>query len=486
MQLPLVKNFIGGTWSDSSTGALLEHRDPADLTRITCAFQRSSRDDALRAIDAAEAAFESWANTPAPKRAEILTRALAVIERRRDDIAKVITIENGKTLRESQGEIASAIGEMNWQIGEGRRLYGDTLPSEREGVFAYCIRQPLGVVSIISPWNFPFNVPCRKAVPAIMAGNTVVFKPASLTPRTGACFVEAFEEAGLPPGVLNMVTGDGALVGEEFVSNPRIKAISFTGSTPVGMGIHRKAAATLARTQLEMGGKNPLVVLADANLDEAAEAAVLAAFACAGQWCTSTSRAIVEASVYEPFLEKVTARIARIAVGNGLEAGSTMGPVCGETQCRDILRYIEIGREQGATLATGGKRIADHGMDKGCFIEPTVFTDVTPEMTIAREEIFGPVLAVLRVRDFDEAVRVANDVEFGLSSSIFTASLASALTFVEKTEAGLTHVNMHSALKEPQLSFGGIKHSGAGLPEAGKTGIEFFTRHKVEIGRAHV
>lgn len=479
MQLPIVKNFIDGKWMDSTTGVLLEQHDPADLTRVTCRFQRSSREDALRAIDAAVAAYETWANTPAPKRAEILTRALAVIERRKEEIAKVITTENGKTLPESMGEIASAINEMGWQIAEGRRLYGETVPSEREGVFAYCIRQPLGVVSIISPWNFPFNVPCRKCTPALMAGNTVVFKPASLTPRTGACFVEAFEEAGLPPGVLNLVTGDGSVVGEEFVVDPRIKAISFTGSTPVGIGIHKKAAETLARTQLEMGGKNPLVVLADANLDEAADAAVVAAYACAGQWCTSTSRALVESSVYEPFLAKIKERVAKLKVGNGLEPDSTLGPVCGEAQCRDILRYIDLGREQGATLAAGGKRITANGMEKGCFIEPTVFTGVTPDMTIAKEEIFGPVLALLRVSDFDEAVRVANDVEFGLSSSVFTTSLSSALKFVEETEAGLTHVNMHSAHKEPQMSFGGIKHSGAGLPEAGKTGIEFFTRHKV-------
>ncbi len=479
MRVPVVKNFIGGQWAVSTTGNLLDHHNPADLTRVTCTFQHSGREDALAAIDAAEAAFESWSNTPAPRRAEILTRALGVIESRKDDIAKVITTENGKTLRESLGEIMSAISEMNWQIGEGRRLYGDILPSEREGVFAYCIRQPLGVVSIISPWNFPFNVPCRKCVPALMAGNTVVFKPASLTPRTGACFVEAFEEAGLPGGALNFVTGDGSVVGEELVVNARIKAISFTGSTPVGMGIHKKASRTLARTQLEMGGKNPIVVLADANLEEAADAAALAAYACAGQWCTSTSRAIVESSVHEQFLELVKERVARIKVGNGLEPASIMGPVCGETQCANILRYIDTGCEQGATLALGGKRLTGRKLDKGCFIEPTVFTEVTPDMTIAKEEIFGPVLSLMRVHDFDEAIRVANDVEFGLSSSVFTSSLSRALTFVERTEAGLTHVNMHSALKEPQLSFGGIKHSGAGLPEAGKTGIEFFTRHKV-------
>lgn len=479
MQVPIVRNYISGEWLDSPTNTLLEHYDPADLTRLTCKFQRSSREDAKQAIAAAEAALPGWANTPAPQRAEILSRALASIKRRREDIAEVLTAENGKTIRESLTEIDSAIKEMDWLIAEGRRLYGETVPSEREGVFAYCIRQPLGVVSVIAPWNFPFNVPCRKCTPALVTGNTLVFKPASLTPRTGMCFAQAFEEAGLPPGVFNLVTGDGSTVGDELVTNPKIKAISFTGSTPVGMSIHKKAAETLARTQLEMGGKNPIVVLSDANLDEAADATVLAACACAGQWCTSTSRAVVESSVYDQFVEKVVERVAGITVGNGLDPKSTMGPVCGEAQRRDILNYIEIGRKEGARLVAGGKQIFQDGMEKGCFIEPTVFADVTPDMTIAREEIFGPVLAILKAADFDEAVRIANDVEFGLSSSVFTSSISKALTFVEKTEVGLTHVNMPSAHKEPQLSFGGIKHSGTGLPEAGKTGIEFFTQHKV-------
>lgn len=479
MQVPIVRNYINGKWLDSSSGELLEHHDPADLTRVTCKFQRSTRDDAKQAIEAAQAAQPEWANLPAPKRAEIMAKALQIITHRRDDIAQVLTAENGKTLRESLGEIDSAVKEMDWQIGEGRRLYGDTVPSEREGVLAYSIRQPLGVVSVISPWNFPFNVPCRKCTPALMTGNTVVFKPASLTPRTGMCFVEAFEEAGLPPGVLNLVTGDGSTVGEEFVVNPNIKAISFTGSTPVGMGINKKAADTLARTQLEMGGKNPVVVLADADLDEAADGTVLAACACAGQWCTSTSRAIVDASIYDQFVEKVVERVAKIRVGHGLDSNSTMGPVCGESQRRDILGYIEIGKKEGARLVAGGKQITQDGMDKGCFIEPTVFADVTTSMAIAKEEIFGPVLVIIKVDNFDEAVRVANDVEFGLSSAIFTSSISKALTFVERTEVGLTHVNIPSAHKEPQLSFGGIKHSGTGLPEAGKTGIEFFTQHKV-------
>lgn len=474
MTIPILRNYINGEWLESSTGATADQRDPADLTAVTCRFQQSGRADARAAIAAAEEVLVSWGARPAAQRAEFLARAQTVLARRQEEIAETITRENGKTIAEARGEVAAALKEMDWQIAEGRRLYGEVVPSEREGVWAYSIRQPLGVVSVISPWNFPLNVVCRKCVPALMGGNTVVLKPASLTPRTAACFVEALVEAGLPAGVVNFVTGPGSTVGDELVVNPAIRAISFTGSTPVGMGIHQKAAVTLARTQLEMGGKNPAVVLADADLEAAADAVVLAAYACAGQWCTSTSRAIVEAGVYDRFQQEVLKRVARIKVGNGLDPSATMGPVCGEQQARDILGYIETGIREGASLVAGGHRIGN----SGCSIEPTVFAGVSPDMAIAREEIFGPVLCLMKVAGFDEAVRVANNVGFGLSSSVFTASLEKALRFVEATDVGLTHVNMPTAYKEPQLSFGGIKQSGVGLPEAGRTGIEFFTRHK--------
>jgi len=470
----VLKNFINGEWVTAATGADAEQRNPVDLTQVTCRFQQSGREDARAAIAAAEAAQAGWAATTAPRRAEFLIRAQAVLIRRQEEIGASITRENGKTLAESRIEVAAAIKEMDWQIGEGRRLYGETVPAERDGVFAYSIRQPLGVVSVISPWNFPFNVICRKCVPALITGNTVVLKPASLTPRTAALFVEALAEAGLPRGVLNFITGPGSTAGDELVVNPHIKAISFTFSTPVGMGIHQKAAATLARTQLEMGGKNPAVVLTDADLAAAADAVVLAAYACAGQWCTSTSRAIVEAPVYERFQQEVLRRVERVKVGDGADPATTMGPVCGEQQVRDILKYIEIGKREGATLVAGGRR--QEG--PGCFIEPTVFTGVRPEMVIAREEIFGPVLCLMKVDGFEEAVRLANAVAFGLSSSVFTTSLEKALRFVEATDVGLTHVNLPTAFKEPQLPFGGIKQSGVGLPEAGKMGVEFFTRHK--------
>ncbi|MFW6255649.1 MAG: aldehyde dehydrogenase family protein [Candidatus Sumerlaeota bacterium] len=473
------QNYINGEWVDSSDGKTFEQCNPAKLDEVTGLWPKSPREDAAAAIEAAKEAFPAWKALTPEKRAEYLKKAHQGMIAHRDEFAKILTLENGKTFAESQAEINSAIKEMEFQINEGLRMYGDTIPSSIDGVFAYSKREPLGVVSIISPWNFPFNVPGRKCTPALMAGNTCVFKPASLTPQTGQKFVQLFDEAGLPPGVLNFVTGGGSTVGEEFTTNPTIKAISFTGSTGVGMGIHKKAAEILARTQLEMGGKNPLVVLEDADLDAAAQSAVTAAYACAGQWCTSTSRAVVVKEVLDAFIEKAKAFAAKIVVGDGLDAKSTMGPVCGTDQLESILKYIEIGKDEGAELIFGGNRLTDNGMDQGCFIEPNSFAGVKPDMRIAQEEIFGPVLSIIAVDDFDEAIEVANGVPFGLASSIYTKDFSRAMTFMEKTDVGLAHVNLITALKEPHLTFGGVKESGFGIPEAGKTGIEFFTEHKV-------
>ncbi len=479
--MPVVsfRNYIGGEWVSAEEEKSFEQRNPACLSEVTGRFSLSSAEDVRRAIAAAEEAFPKWRATSPTRRAEVLRNAWTLLIDRRESIAKVVTAENGKTMAESLAEVDSAVQEMEFQIAEGLRMYGETLPSKQSGVLAYSMREPLGVAGIISPWNFPFNVPVRKCVPALMAGNTCVFKPASLTPQTGVRFVELFCDAGLPAGILNLVTGPGGEAGDTLISDPRVKAISFTGSTDVGTSIHRKAAATLARTQLEMGGKNATVVLDDADLDLAVDATVLAAFACAGQWCTSTSRAIVSRGIAEEFASRVVDRAARIRVGKGMDPATDMGPVCGRAQLDRILRYIEKGREEGAALLTGGGRVSGTAWDDGCFIRPTVFGNVTPDMAIARDEIFGPVLVLITVADLDEAIRVANGVPFGLASSIFTNDLSKAMTFVEKTDVGLAHVNMMSAYKEPQLSFGGRKESGFGLPEAGKTGIEFFTQHKV-------
>lgn len=473
------KNYIDGKWAEASNGKTFEQRNPANLNEVTGIWPSSTKEDTLGALEAAQRAFPAWKNLSVYQRAEYLKKALDAMIRRRDEFAEVLTLENGKTFSESQAEINSAIKEMEFQINQGIRLGGETLPSAMDGVFAYSTRQPLGVVSVICPWNFPFNVPGRKVTPALITGNTCVMKPASLTPQTGLKFVELFIEAGLPPGVLNFVTGGGTSVGNEMISNPMVKAISFTGSTGVGTRIHQTAAKTLARTQLEMGGKNPVIVLDDCNLDEASNAVVTAAYACAGQWCTSTSRAIVVKSMAEKFKEQVVEKAKKYTIGNGMESSTTMGPVCGTDQLRSVLKYIEIGKKEGAELLLGGSQITKDGMDKGCFIEPTIFAEVTPEMTIAREEIFGPVLSIIEVASLEEAIEVANNIEFGLASSIFTKDLGNAFRFLDETEVGLTHVNLMTALKEPQFSFGGIKHSGVGVPEAGKTGVEFFTEHKV-------
>ena len=473
------QNYIGGDWVAAADGRTFEQRNPANLDEVTGLWPACTAEDAQRAIGAAEKAFPAWRALTVYQRAEYLKKALGLMAERRDAMARVLTLENGKTLAESKTEIDAAIREMEFQINEGLRMGGEHLPSSTDGVFAYATRAPLGVVSVISPWNFPFNVPGRKGTPALISGNTVVFKPASLTPQTGYEFTRLFVDAGLPAGVWNFITGGGGTVGEVLTVDPRIKGISFTGSTAVGRRIHEKAAKILARTQLEMGGKNPLVVLADADLDAAAQAAVTAAYACAGQWCTSTSRVVVEKAVAEELSGRIVARVKAMRVGNGMDAGVNLGPVCGTQQLEDVLRYIDVGRKEGATVACGGRRVTEGAMAKGCFIEPTVFTGVQRTMRIAQDEIFGPVLSIMVAEDFDAACDIANDVVYGLSSSIYTRDLAKAHSFAERSEVGMTHVNMHTALKEPQFSFGGVKQSGAGLPEAGRTGIEFFTEHRV-------
>jgi acyl-CoA reductase-like NAD-dependent aldehyde dehydrogenase len=473
------KNFIGGEWRPAASGRTFEQRNPAFLHEVTGTFADSSGVDVDAAITAAQAAFPAWRALSPLARKSYLERALRAMTARRDEIAAVLTRENGKALREARAEVDSAIKEMDYQIGEGVRLCGQTVPVEVGGTLAYSTREALGPVAIVTPWNFPFNVPCRKGTPALMAGNTVVLKPASLTPRTGLLFTELLAESGLPPGVVNCVTGGGNSVGAALVGDPRIKAVSFTGSTPVGKSIQLAAARNLTPAQLELGGKNPAIVLPDADLDLAVAEIVKGAFACSGQWCTSTSRVIVLEETAAELTRRIVAAAQALVVRDGANEDCGMGPVCGAKQKTDILEYIAKGRAEGARLLTGGTALRGEDYDHGCFIAPTVFDQVTPSMTIAREEIFGPVLAIMTVRSFEEAVEVANGVAYGLSSSIFTNDLKRALTYMERAEVGLAHVNLMTALKEPQLAFGGVKESGAGLPEAGSSGIEFFTHHKV-------
>ena len=472
------KNYIKGQWLDASTHDTFEQRNPSRLSEVTGLFPLSSKEDTMLAIEAAQSAFTEWKILSPFARAKYLKKVLALMIERREDIARIITLENGKIVSDSLGEIDSAIAEMEFQINEGLRLFGETVPVSIDGVFAYTVKEPLGVVSVISPWNFPFNVPVRKIIPALMAGNTCVFKPASLTPQTGYMFTKLFDDGGVPAGVLNMITGSGSVVGNILVTDPRIKAISFTGSTEVGMGIHQKASVNATRTQLELGGKNATVILDDADIDLAVKAVTRAAFACSGQWCTSTSRAIVVKKVAQEFIEKLVKATNAIIVGDGFDQNVGMGPVCGTDQFENIKKYIESGKKEGAILLAGGNEVRNNQLKEGCFIEPTIFVGVKPDMKIAQEEIFGPVLSVITVENFEEAIKVSNDIVFGLSSSIFTNNLKHAMTFVQQTEVGFTHVNLMTSIKEPQLPFGGIKESGVGMPEAGKTGIEFFIKYK--------
>jgi len=472
------KNYINGQWVDAGTNATFEQRNPANLSVVTGLFPLSSIEDTFNAIASAQLAFSVWRRLSPAKRAGQLRKVLALMIQQKDEIAQIITLENGKTIADSLTEVDSAINEMDFQINEGLRLFGETVPVSLEGVFAYTVKEPLGVVSVISPWNFPFNVPVRKITPALMAGNTCIFKPASLTPQTGNTLAKLFDDAGVTAGVFNMITGSGKEVGNILVTDPRIKAISFTGSTEVGMGIHQKAAVHAIRTQLEMGGKNAAVILEDADIDLAIKAVIRAAFACSGQWCTSTSRVIVVKKVAQEFTKKLAEAANSILVGDGFNAKVGMGPVCGTAQVETIMNYIEIGKKEGAHLLAGGNRLTGNDLQGGCFIQPTIFDHVNPAMTIAQEEIFGPVLSVITVENLEEAIKVSNDIKFGLCSSIFTNNLQHAMTFIENTEVGFTHVNMMTAFKEPPLPFGGIKESGVGLPEAGKTGIEFFIKHK--------
>ena len=472
------RNYIGGEWVNGD-GELFETRNPARLSEITGRFPRSGEEDVRQAVSAAAEAFEAWSEVPAPRRADVLRGALEKMKARKEELARVLTLENGKPLEESRGEIDYAINDMEFQVGEGARLCGQTVPVSMAGVHAYSFRQPVGVVGLITPWNFPFNVPAGKCTSALVAGCTAVFKPASLTPQVGLRFVELFIDAGLPEGVLNFITGSGRTVGDALVSDPRVEAVSFTGSTEVGRHIQRVAAENFTRTQLEMGGKNPVVILDDADLERAAEDTISAAFGTAGQKCTATSRAIVTAGVADRFAELLLEKVKQIKVGDGMDPETDMGPVCGESQVENVLNCIEKGKEEGAELLTGGHRLSGDPYDDGCFIAPTVFGGVKHGMEIAQEEIFGPVLTILQVEGFNEAVEVANGVRYGLSSSIYTRDLEKAHTFVERAEVGVTHVNLMTALNEPQLPFHGVKESGFGIPEAGKKGVEFYTEEKI-------
>lgn len=473
-----LKNYIRGRWCDVIGGNPGRCVNPANFDQVLAETPDSQPADAEAALAAASNAYREWSRMPMPKRAELLADFVRRLRLQEEEFVRTITAENGKTLRESRTEFQSAVKEAEYQISHGRRYGGSHKASEFSGVTCYLMRQPLGVVTLITPWNFPLNVACRKMIPALVAGNCCVLKPSELTPLSASLLFSLLDQCDFPSGVANLVIGRGSVIGDTLTTHDSVRAISFTGSTAVGRSIAEKAGGRDVALQLEMGGKNPLVVLADADVDAAVSAAIVGGFSCSGQWCTSTSRVIVEAPLHNEFVEKLSSAAGNITVGDGADEATRMGPVCGRKQYEGVLKYIELGRSEGARLATGGRALTDGSHARGFYIAPTVFTNVSPAMTIAREEIFGPVVSVLKAQDFDDAVRLANDTCYGLASSIYTNNFPRAQRFLVESEVGLCHVNLPTAHKEPQLEFGGIKESGRGLPEAGEAGIEFFTRHK--------
>jgi aldehyde dehydrogenase (NAD+) len=469
------KNFIGGKWVESVSGRTYPVYNPAKKTESVGEFQTSNADDAAAAVAAAKQGLAAWANTPAPGRAAVLFRALDVLGRRGDEIARTITTEEGKPIGDAQGEVKRAMNIIEYAAGEGRRMFGYTTPSELPNTVAYTIRRPLGVVGIITPWNFPIAIPAWKIAPALICGNALVFKPASSTPLSAVKLVEVFEEAGLPPGVLNLVTGPGAQVGNALVENPDVKGISFTGSTEIGTQLYGNGARLLKKIQAEMGGKNAVILLADADMDKALGGIVQGAFGSTGQRCTATSRVIVEESVYDEFLEGLIARTSKLKIGDGIDPTVDVSPLSSQNQYDKVLEYIGIGTEEGAHLAYGGKGLSGGDYDQGYYVEPTVFTDVSTDMRIAKEEIFGPVLTVFKAKDLEEAIQISNSVEFGLSSSVYTKDLTQAFEYINTVETGMVHVNAPTLGGEVHLPFGGLKSSGVGQREQGTEAFDFFT-----------
>jgi alpha-ketoglutaric semialdehyde dehydrogenase len=469
-------NYINGGWVESAK--TFENRNPADTDEIVGVFAKGSAADITKAAEAAEAAYPAWAATNAPARAKFLFKIADILEGRLGDLAREMTREEGKTVPEATGETMRSINIFRYFAGEGARMPGMLVPSERDRVFMYSIRKPLGVVGLVTPWNFPSAIPAWKLAPALIAGNTVILKPASAAPLSAWRIIEACHEAGLPKGVVNFVAGSGGELGDALVNAKPLKALSFTGSCDVGSWLHERASKRKLRIQLEMGGKNPTIVLADADLKAAVANTVNAAMFSTGQKCTATSRVIVEEAIYDEFVKGVVAQTKALKVGNGLNDGVQIGPAIDKAQLETNARYCEIAQKEGAKLECGGKILKDGDYAKGYFFEPTVFTGVTENMRIAQEEVFGPVLAVMKAKDFEQAMQMANGIEFGLSASIQTNNVSRIFEYVQKIEAGLITVNLPSAGVEYQLPFGGTKGSSFGPKEQGPSALDFYSDWK--------
>ncbi|HTR44559.1 MAG TPA: aldehyde dehydrogenase family protein [Thermodesulfovibrionales bacterium] len=479
--IEITKNYIAGKWEEAEGGRIFENRNPADTDEIVGVVTRSAREDVDRAVKAAESAFIMWRMTPAPRRGEILFRAGEMLAARKGELAELETREMGKVLSETLGDVQEAI-DLAWYMGsEGRRLSGETVPSELPNKDCRSVRVPLGVCSLITPWNFPMALPALKVFPALVCGNAVVFKPSSYTSLSAARLVGILEEAGLPPGVLNLVHGRGEEIGEYLATHPGIEGLSFTGSTAVGRVLAGKAVGKGKRVSCEMGGKNAIIVMDDARLDLAVEGAVWAGFGTAGQRCTAASRLVVHEAVYERFLDMFIAAVSRLRLGNGLDRETDVGPLVSREQVEKVLGYIEIGKEEGAKVLTGGKARREGQYARGHFVEPTVFDGVDPRMRIAQEEIFGPVVAVLKARDLSDAIEIVNGTPYGLVASIYTRDVNNSAIAERELDTGIVYINASTTGAEIQLPFGGTKASGIGYREGGGMGgaLDMFTKWKI-------
>ena len=474
---PTFQLFIAGEWVDSGSGRTFESRNPADTRDLIGRFQAGTAADAARAIRAAEIAGLTWRRTPAPKRGEILYRFGALMAEHKERLARAMSREMGKVLTEARGDVQEGIDIAFLMAGEGRRLFGDTTPSELPDKWAMSIREPIGVAGIITPWNFPIAIPCWKMMPALVSGNTVVFKPSSDTPHCATLLVELMAEAGFPAGTVNLVTGPGAEVGDAIVASPDVPVISFTGNTETGRRLATQAATRLKRVSLELGGKNGIVVLADADLDLATDGIVWSAFGTTGQRCTAASRVIVERPVLDTLLERLEGRAKALRLGSGLDPATDVGPLVNADALDKVAGYIDVGRRDGE-LVTGGQRAGGVGLEHGHFFEPTIFAGVAPMDRLAQEEIFGPVLSVITVDDSQAAVTALNQIRYGLSSAIFTRDANTAFRAMRDFETGIVYINAGTIGAETHLPFGGTKETGNGHREAGHAALDTFTEWK--------
>src|SRR6202162_2967807 len=472
------KNFIDGEWVEASTGQTFEDRNPADRRDVVGIFQRSGKADVDAAIGAAKKAFAKWRLIPAPRRAEIIYRAAEMLMERKEEYSRDMTREMGKILKETRGDVQEAIDTAYYMAGEGRRMFGPTTPSELPNKFAMAVRQPLGVCGMITPWNFPMAIPSWKLLPAIVCGNTCVIKPAQDTPLSTFNLVSVLTDAGVPKGVINVVTGSGPNVGGPLTEHPDVRAISLTGSSAVGRIVGATAAQSFKHCSLELGGKNPMIVLDDANLELAIEGGLWGGFGTTGQRCTATSRIIVQKGVYGEFVERYVGRAKRLSVGNGIDKSTEMGPAVNEAQLKTDLSYVEIGKAEGARLKCGGNRLDRGEYEHGYFMGATGFFGVDPKMRIAQEEIFGPVVSIIPCEDLEDAIAIANGIEYGLSSSLYTKDVNRAFVAMRDLYAGITYINAPTIGAEVHLPFGGVKATGNGHREGGMGAIDFYTEWK--------